>query len=307
MMIPEEVGKGLDATKAVADTAGKALDTVNGIGGFLERTIGPPMLEVGGYLADRIAFGRRMQGLRFERIYQLEFEKLGLDPKTIRPAPLSLVYKVLEEASLEEAEEIQILWAKLLAKSVDPVTNFVATKMHISLIKELSPAEAVFLSALWQMEQVMVELTFETNLGPHDQVDQINCKVNAILKAKWLSFDAQQRDFAARNLLRLGCITSNVLELPDLSKLFEEVPTGGQNRYGGKIAATRINVEQFNALLSWQITGLERAAGQTGSADPQAASYRWRGSSHVVATLDAPETGFSLTEVGRDLVRAVTP
>jgi Abortive infection alpha len=306
-MIPEEVGKGLDATKEVAVTAGKALDTVNGFGGFLGKLLTPAATELGGMLGDHIAFLRKMNWHTIEEKLQKRSLTRGFDKLTMREMPLSIAYQAVEAASLEETDEVQELWAELLAKSIDPATDFVATKMHISLIKELSPAEAVFLSALWQIEQEMVELTGGTNSTVCDQVDQVNRRVNVILGAKWLSFDAQQRDFAARNLLRLGCITCNVLDLPDLSKLFEEVPTGAQNRYGGKITATRINIDQFNALLKWQITGLGRAAGQTGSVDLQAASYRNLGTNQVIATLDALETGFSLTEVGRNLVLAVTP
>jgi hypothetical protein len=306
-MIPEEVGKGLDATKAVAETAGKAVDTINGFGGFLGKLFSPAAEEIGLAFRDQIAFRRKMRLLNFEARFQRKCEVLGFDPETIRPVPLSIAYKIVEEASLEEADEIQELWAELLAKSVDPSSEFSATKMHISLLKELSPSEALLLKALFEIDKTATELPQSSALSVREQVEAINSSINDLLESEWRTLGLEQRQIAARNLTRLGCITCRILDLPSLQKLISEVPTGGQNRYGGAITATRIDIKQFNQLLEWIVNGFSRAAGIAGAVEPQAAKYRYPSSSHVIGELDAPETGYVLTEVGRDLVRAVIP
>jgi hypothetical protein len=301
-MIPEELGKGLDATREVAITAGKALDTVNGFGGFLGKLFGPPMSEATGYLGDQISFWRRMNGLKFEQKFQRRCEQLGFSPDCLRPPPLSLTYRVLEAASLEEADEIQELWAELLAKSIDPTTNFVASKLHISLLREIGPPEANLLEALNEIAPLLgaVNTGYQNLRAELKNRDQ---EIVAILGRKWQKFSLSDRDLAVKNLTRLDCIAWASPQMPNLRHMLQEKAIEIDSSRHRQIKVTEVDAKKFESFVQWTYSAVEASTGARGVDQPTNATFH-DVFGRVIATMQAPETGLRLTSLGKNLLAA---
>ena len=51
---------------------------------------------------------------------------------------------MINEATLEDREEIQKLWAGLIANATDPNKRFNIQKIHIDILSKLEPLEAKF-------------------------------------------------------------------------------------------------------------------------------------------------------------------
>jgi hypothetical protein len=304
-MIPEEVGKGLDATTEVAKTVGKGIDGLNGLGSFFARLFGPSMTEAGAYLGDTIAFWRQMRGLEFAKKFQNRCEQLGFDLDTIRPIPLSLKYRIVEAASLEDTDEIQELWAELLAKSLNPDTNFVASKLHISLIREIGPAEAVLLEALKRIEPLLVEVRSDY-LNLETALEARNQEIEAILNQKWRDFSLSDRDLAVKNLTRLDCIVWAPPHMPNLDNMFNETEVDLDTGRRGYLKITEVNHGQFEDFVNWIYQSIEASSGAQALDVPAKARFH-DVFGRTVATMDAPETGLKLTSLGRNLLAAVTP
>jgi hypothetical protein len=322
-MIPEELGKGLDATKEVAIAAGKAFDAVKGFGGFLGKLFGPPMSEASGYIGDQIAFWRRMNGLKFEQKFQRRCEQLGFSPDSLRPPPLSLTYKVLGAASLEETDEVQELWAELLAKSIDPATEFIASKMHISLLKEFNPADAALLKALSKIEPIVETVLPQSFNGwdndkqlenqLFDEISARNCAVNTVLNGSWDAFAKQTKDASIENLHRLNCIAQiqtrrrigkGLMMGPVKPPWFFADSDGTVRKTHSPDQTRPDNLANFFEIHAFADDKIEMALFNEA---PHEAYLGCLSGSKAIAIYGTTECTLRLTSIGRSIILATTP
>jgi hypothetical protein len=114
--ISEEQSKAIqEASKA----AQEAFKTLQGIGGFLRKTLGTVPEDLVGYLG-----GDWLRARRFENVVRL-LEKLkerieARKTKVEEPISLSVALPLFRAAADESRDELQDLWARLLAAAADP-------------------------------------------------------------------------------------------------------------------------------------------------------------------------------------------
>ncbi|MBL4776006.1 MAG: DUF4393 domain-containing protein [Mariprofundus sp.] len=130
------------AIQEVSKTTSRALDSVDGLGRFVEDAFGYPIREAGGFLGDWIKFKRGNWKTTVE-ISRGILDVRGV--KKIDPIQAKYGVDIMQKASLEDDRVLQEMWAGLIANSLDPEVNVSPRKVLISLLGELESIDAYFL------------------------------------------------------------------------------------------------------------------------------------------------------------------
>jgi Abortive infection alpha len=185
-----------EAVKEVAKTAGKAIDAASGVGRFLARVIGAPLEELGGMWFDHVRY------LRAERLIHLHrrFDELraaaGLSGDLRRVEP-KVALSLIEAASIEEDDDLQDLYARLLVNLTNPGNAVEAKRAFVTILQDFGPLEARLLQML--CDAPGAPQTVQTAGLPHKYLDETNVEGNVRSPSEGASL-------ALWNLARLGCV-----------------------------------------------------------------------------------------------------
>jgi len=140
----QEVGK---AGQEVAKTVSNAINTGTDLGTFLGKIFGPALLETGGLAADYIS------GFRQRRLADIQVKTDAyLAAKGVRATqPISprLGYRILDEATLEDDDDLTARFARLLAEALDPAGEKI-TRRHADAVAALTSESVVLLDYCWR-------------------------------------------------------------------------------------------------------------------------------------------------------------
>jgi hypothetical protein len=110
-------------------------------------------------------------------------EELGVDPKVVSPKFLSQFF---EDASLEEDETLQEMWANLLInRSMDPKTNY----YYITILRNLEPQEAQLIQQLFSQSNNSIQTTFDFTKVLAANTANMTYEQLAVLVQKLYSFN----------------------------------------------------------------------------------------------------------------------
>jgi hypothetical protein len=196
-MVGNEVEETAKAVQESAKTAGKVGDAGRELGGFFARILGNPLEEAGGMIHDLIRFWRATRALRLARRYdeiRAEYQIFG----PIKPVELNFGVPLLEAASLQENDQIQDMFARLLVNATDPKSEIKARRAFVSILQDFGPLEALLLDRIYRAPQdaksegaaVMTAKLPESYSTKGDENTLPNSEVQIAL---W-------------NLVRLGCV-----------------------------------------------------------------------------------------------------
>lgn len=135
------------ATEEVARTAGKAIDASSGLGSFLKQIFGAALGEYGAQWRDTAQFRRAANLMKLQR----KWEQLRADHQAgpgLRELPLKFSYALIEAASLEEDDELQDLFAKLLYNATDTRSHAESRQAFVSMLQGMSGLDVRVLFAL---------------------------------------------------------------------------------------------------------------------------------------------------------------
>jgi hypothetical protein len=134
--------------EAVSSAALKPVtDLINAI-------FGPAAEEAGQMLKDHVrVFRAERQLLLYERTAK-KFEKSGVRPQKV---PLKLLFPIVENASIEEDDDLHNRWANLLAHAADPAQAETVNISFTTILRELTPRQVKFLDALYDEAQRRAE------------------------------------------------------------------------------------------------------------------------------------------------------
>lgn len=210
----EEITESAKAIQETAKAAGKGIDLVQGLSGWVGKVVGDPVAEaVGFFVTDRIQTARiekaifdkvRLQAL----LRQVESDIAGRTIN-VRPLPPKVAIPLLEAATMEYEDELLALWAKLLATAIDDDADPVE-RQYVSMLTELSVGDAEALQYFWDQ-------SFEPyNVKPtRDGLKLLGPAIDTTAYG----------DHIAANLTRLGILTASYIE-------FQVYEPAGHNRYG---------------------------------------------------------------------------
>jgi hypothetical protein len=134
---------GEEQAKAIQE----ALKTLRGIGGFLKQTFGTVPEDMIGLLGGDWLKARRMEN--FARIAEKAQRRLKLRNVTSTTPPrLPVLLPLINAAADEENDELQDLWARLLAAAADPARAKSFRAAFVDAAKKMDPLDAAVLKAL---------------------------------------------------------------------------------------------------------------------------------------------------------------
>ena len=181
------------AVKEVAKSTGKAIDTVQSAGRFLTEILGGAMREVGGIGLEKAQFWRYRNQITIIDKIQAIHQKRQIEGKAT-PMPPAFALQALDAIALESENEIQDLWAGLIANATDPNTRIRIRKVFLEVLRGLEPLDARIMDYLCK--------------PGHDKrySFQTGAKLNAEELASKIEADCEEVKISLQTLARYGCI-----------------------------------------------------------------------------------------------------
>jgi len=129
-----------EAAKEIAITTGKAIDAGVKLGGFFRLVLGDAAIELGGAVKDWATYFRYKNLLNIQdKVFKLH-KKRNIEGNTI-PIPPRYAIPLIQNASQEDNDDIQTLWAGLVANSTDPDKKLNVKKIYIEILSSLEPID----------------------------------------------------------------------------------------------------------------------------------------------------------------------
>lgn len=136
------------AAGEIAKTAGKAIDASREFGGFIAPYIRRSLEEAMGIFEDKLKYMRWERQVRLMARSKKFLEELGLEVPT-RPVPMKIAIPLLQAASLEEDDELQDVWARLLVNAGDADRKIEIRRMHVSILEDLGSLEIRIINTVY--------------------------------------------------------------------------------------------------------------------------------------------------------------
>src|SRR5712692_9184762 len=200
----EEIKAIVETAKAgqeIAKTAGKAIDVGEKFGQFVARIISGPLEQASGIIEDKLKYLRWERQLRLMRRAEDFMQEVGLSSPS-RAIPLKFAIPLLQGASLEDDDELQDLWAKLLVNAADANSRIAIKRVFIEILENIGPLEAQILQTIYSIPfekmqhrgVVTSDLPFSASVVPEETRSQP-------------SQPSPEVELALANLARLGCLS----------------------------------------------------------------------------------------------------
>ena len=151
----DPISESAKATQEVAKTTGQAIEAVSGLGGWLDRIFGEGVEHSVRTIWTNKVRERSIAGAihSWERLEPLlhkteqRLRKKGV--KQFRLLPPKLALPLLDNATMEEEDDLHSLWAALLAAALD-VDGVQVHRKFITILADLTGSDAVVLKEIWK-------------------------------------------------------------------------------------------------------------------------------------------------------------
>ncbi len=137
--------------KAAAESAKfgtQAVQTSEKILKGIAKILREPMQDASGVIGDRLKFLRWERQLRYIDRYNEILDSRGI--KDTKAVPPKFALPLITNASLEEDDILQDLWARLTASAMDPNFKNEIRYAYIEIIKNLTPLDVRILNAFYE-------------------------------------------------------------------------------------------------------------------------------------------------------------
>jgi len=162
------------------------------------------MREAFGIVTDHLKYVRFARGMRLRESVETILEEKGISRIRIRKLPLSIGIPLIQSATLEENDELQDIWAQILANSLD-LTAEEAKKAFVSILENMDTLEVRLLDALVNAPE---------ELKAKDGGDLTAAEIVGVIEARHGPLgDTSPREIhvAIWNLVRLGGAVPTIL------------------------------------------------------------------------------------------------
>ena len=187
------------AVQEVAKTTGKVVDLVHDTGGFLAPHVDGILAQVAGMFTDHLKYLRGVRLVRLSQRFQQELLGHG-GVAAVRKLPLNFAIDALEQGAMEQDDDLQDIWARLLANAVDATSEVQPRRAYISIIKDLSPLDALILEKIYAVDQERHQKAIVTHELPSRAYPAIDTDLKTLAKP------SEEVQVALANLERLGLI-----------------------------------------------------------------------------------------------------
>ncbi len=188
----EEVAK---ATAEASKFGTKALETTEKLASFVAKVFNEPIRDAVGIIGDRLRFMRWERQVRLaDKVNEILSQRGTIETRAV---PLKLALPILENASLEDNDELQDLWAKLLANSMDPNFTTEIRFTFLEIIKSLNPLDIRILRTFYYSLSTDSKVRWD-RLKDYSFSKEEICKVHAISEHDY--------EVSVYNLFRVQCL-----------------------------------------------------------------------------------------------------
>lgn len=144
----DEIVETAKATQEVAKTTVKGLEVSEKVGVFFAKVLGEPIETATGILGDKLKFMRWERQVRLiDQVQKINHDR-GIEGKEIPVSP-KLAIPIIENASLEENDLLQDLWAKLMSSAQGKDSSNAVRSAFIDIIKQLEVIDVQILNAMF--------------------------------------------------------------------------------------------------------------------------------------------------------------
>ena len=197
----EEVAK---AAQEVSKFGQSLVEAASKTGAFIAKTVGGP-LETGIEIwHDRLKYARWERQVRLMKRADELLAGVRSGHK-LRALPMNFAIPLLQAASLEDNDDLQDMWAKMLVNGLTSTNDADIRRANIDIMQSLSPFEAIILSKVYSIE---LDLALSNSVITSDLPDQVVS--SSTLSRDVLSHSKEPNEdvkLALANLNRLGCIS----------------------------------------------------------------------------------------------------
>ena len=155
---------------------GKAIDLVRDMMAPVGATLSDSWAALVG---DKVAYWRARNALRYRPLLTAEADRLGLRINASK-IPDKFAFSWFEEATKQDEPEIQILFARLLARAGDDTSGVTPDRRLIDILSRLTPGDAALFERLYS------ELPFP-NTGTYSETRSIGDEREKHWPIDWLS------------------------------------------------------------------------------------------------------------------------
>lgn len=143
--VPDPTGGWAKATEATAEVSKEAIQAGRDLGRFISGPAG----EVVGMLRDHLKVVRFERQIRLRERVRHFLSERGMDGPT-RTVSLKIGLPLLDHATLEEDDELQDLWARLLVNGGDADSGIEIRRAFVSVLAEMTALDVRNLAAIEQ-------------------------------------------------------------------------------------------------------------------------------------------------------------
>ena len=176
----------------------KAIDGLRNTGEFFNRVFGGLVEDGVGIVADKLKYYRIERAALLATKTEERLRKRGIE--TTVPVAPKMAIPLIENATLEDDDELHTLWANLLANAMDPDKSHEVKHTHVSILKEMESLDVRILLqfATEKLKKYPKEQFSEVHFDRAKVAENFNMTVDTI-------------DLSLLNLMRLGCVTPGII------------------------------------------------------------------------------------------------
>lgn len=203
-----EVTEIAKATQEVAKTARTGIEAAQGFGNFVARVLGEPLETAVGLVSDRLKFVRFERQVRLVDRYTEFMTQRRLSSKD-QPVPPKIALTAIENASLEEDNELQDLWANLLTSCHDQTLNGVVRSGFVDIIKQLEVVDVHILNYIYSdtlKKNLKDAVAWKKDYKRDIHIDPIKYCIRQNEIQDFLKISLHVYECAVDNLLRVRCL-----------------------------------------------------------------------------------------------------
>ncbi|MGZ5012252.1 MAG: Abi-alpha family protein [Methylobacter sp.] len=136
------------AAQEIAKAASQGINALEKTGGYLSKYIDGPLEQAIGIVEDRLKYYRWERKSRlFDRANEF-LKNRGMTSPTA-PVPLKIALPILEAGSIEDDDDIQDIYAQILANAADIKFELKIKRTYIDVLQNLSGIEINILKRIY--------------------------------------------------------------------------------------------------------------------------------------------------------------
>lgn len=190
-----------DSYKETVKTIEKGIDLAQKVGNFIAPLMKGTLEQGIGIFQDKLRY------IRWERLNRLiqksndYMEELGID-EIQHPISLKYMIPLLQGASVEEDDDLQDLWIRLLVNSIKD-EGIELKRVYIDILERLSPLEVKIINAIYSLS---FDEYRHATLLTYNLPNEIKIQSKELKKNQNMELDNEDVELALVNLARIGCL-----------------------------------------------------------------------------------------------------